>query len=576
MPEFRWSQAWQGIKRVATARFSATGITWADLETPSLWWPGVFFTRKSETGESVDAQKALTVDAWFAGIRNFSEDLAKTPCLIMKGSQDAKGRITAKEAKKHPLYEILGLRYNPEMSAMNGKECQNHLALGWGGGGAEIVRDGFGTIKELWPIHTTRIQIKRDKNMKLYYQVWVSPAEKNPTKIYDLPAEDMLWIHGLGSTGISGYVLSALATEAIGAGLAEERFVCQFFKNDLSFGTVITEGSAKEAKQLEAMRRYYITQFSGEKHSPITLAKDSKIERLGIPQADAWLIDLQKITIEKFCRWLRIPKHIVGLTGDQYAREVAQEFTEYNLLSLMPWFVRIEQEMNYKLLTPDERKQGYFIWHDVESNLRGDLKSQADYWKARFESGNATPNEARLAFKDSPIEEDGADQLWTQSGMKPMSEQTKPPKPMLPPGFGGIPKPGQPGQPPVQPGQQPPAPPDKQTARAIFEPLIEDALRRVFGKEAKALAKGNADFEKFYGETGQIDYYADSLGIIFAAYYRAKYSYSMAPLKLWAERCANEHKQAALSGVSFDLDAEVKKETARLLAELEVENDTGY
>ena len=66
--------------------------------------------------------------------------------------------------------------------------------------------------------------------------------------------------------------------------------------------------------------------------------------------------------------------------------------------------MNFEQELNIKLFTDNDQKAGHYVKFNVDSELRGDSKTQAEYFKFMIESGILNKNEVRDLLERNPIE----------------------------------------------------------------------------------------------------------------------------------------------------------------------------
>ncbi|MGG3870717.1 phage portal protein [Brevibacillus laterosporus] len=73
---------------------------------------------------------------------------------------------------------------------------------------------------------------------------------------------------------------------------------------------------------------------------------------------------------------------------------IEHQSIEYVKNTLQPIITNWEQEVDYKLFTSTERKQNYFKFN-VESELRGDSQSRAQYYKNMVPISAITFNEVR-------------------------------------------------------------------------------------------------------------------------------------------------------------------------------------
>ncbi len=72
--------------------------------------------------------------------------------------------------------------------------------------------------------------------------------------------------------------------------------------------------------------------------------------------------------------------------------------------TLHPWLVSFEQEIITKLFTDGEINEGFYIKFNVNSELRGDAKSRAEYYEIMERIGALNINEIRALEEKNAIE----------------------------------------------------------------------------------------------------------------------------------------------------------------------------
>ena len=83
-----------------------------------------------------------------------------------------------------------------------------------------------------------------------------------------------------------------------------------------------------------------------------------------------------------------------------------------------------EQELNRKLLTPVERRRGWYFKFNTNALLRGDMKTRGEFYFKGIRSGWFKPNEVR-AYEDLPPES-GGDKLYMSKDLFPIGEERRP------------------------------------------------------------------------------------------------------------------------------------------------------
>ena len=79
-----------------------------------------------------------------------------------------------------------------------------------------------------------------------------------------------------------------------------------------------------------------------------------------------------------------------------------QMFIAHVVHTLGPWYTRIEQSAAVSLLTPEERRQGYYFKFFNQALLRGASKDRADYWARLHAIGVYSANEIRALEDMNP------------------------------------------------------------------------------------------------------------------------------------------------------------------------------
>ena len=95
---------------------------------------------------------------------------------------------------------------------------------------------------------------------------------------------------------------------------------------------------------------------------------------------------------------------------------------ELVIYRLRPWMTRIEQHCDLQLLSKDARKVFYHKFND-KGLLRGDAKTQSEFYKAMWDVGALTTNEIRNIEDENPIE--GGDTPFVNTNARPLENAIK-------------------------------------------------------------------------------------------------------------------------------------------------------
>jgi hypothetical protein len=140
-----------------------------------------------------------------------------------------------------------------------------------------------------------------------------------------------------------------------------------------------------------------------------------------IPPEDAQFLETRKFQVLEVARLFRIPPHKIGDYSHSHLSNIEAANLDYLQTTILPWCLSIEQELNRKLFTEAERRQGYFVCHDTSVLLRADSKTRGDMYRTLRELGAITPNEIREREGLNPIaSEDGGDLFLVQGQYVPL------------------------------------------------------------------------------------------------------------------------------------------------------------
>jgi len=360
---------------------------------PSLW---NLYGSQSLSGENVTESTALTYSAVWNAVSLISGTIGAMPLHLMQRKGKSKNIIDNRR-----LYRVMHDQWNPYMTAMAGRECLMAHVLTWGNGYAEIVRNGYGEVIELWPIAPDRVTPSMEGGSVVYE---IRMDGKPPVTLL---RERILHVPGLGYDGFMGYSVIAMARKSIGLGMAMETFGSLYFGKGTHPSAVITHPT--KLKDPKAFRTAVSEVYAGLGNSNqlMVLEDGMKIEKVGIPPEDSQFIESRQFQIPEVARWFNLPPHkLKDLTRSSFSN-IESEQTSFYVDSILPWLVRLEANYNMQLLTPsDKNLSGYgriYFKHNAEGILRGDTASRAAFYGAMLDRGVYSINEVREKEDMDPI-----------------------------------------------------------------------------------------------------------------------------------------------------------------------------
>lgn len=370
------------------------------------------YVPRLQAGVRVDHDTALQFSVVWACVRIISETLASVPWRVHRHREDG-----GRDLIEGGVDDLLHRRPNPEMGAFEFRQAIMGHVLTWGNGYAEIERGSNGQIIALWLLPPDLVEPQRDERGKLVYVV---RGLGGPNAV--LRREDVLHFRGLGFDGIRGYSVIEMAARAIGLGLATERFGTDFFANGAHPSAAIEYPGTVDDDMADRMRKsLHEVSGPGKWMSPMLLESGTKWINTGLPQKDSQFLETRVFQVRDLSRIYRIPLHMLGDLADATFSNVENQKIEFVSGSIMPWAVRLEQEVDMKLLGRPIGGRRLFTRMNLAGLLRGDLESQNRAFATGVQWGWYSPNDVRRFFDLNPIFDKSGDEYLRPVNMVPAS-----------------------------------------------------------------------------------------------------------------------------------------------------------
>lgn len=476
--------------------FASDSESISDTRNPRLWMTDWAHGGQTLSGVRVSPESAMALSAYYASLRNLSEDIGKVPLKVQRKRADG-GKS---DATDHPVYRLLHDAPNPSHTSITFREMMMHWAMGWGNAYAEIITGSDGNHVALWPIHPSAVTPIRAKNSSIDYII--RRQDKEPAILL---SRQMLHIRGLGDD-LVGYSVARLGSESLGRAMATQKYSSAFYGNGMRIGGVVQNAGRLKTEAYERLRDSIAERHQGVEnaHKPLILEDGSTWTASSIAPEEAQMLETIKFTVTDVARWFRMPPHKIQDLERATFSNIEQQSIEYVTDTLMPWMVRIEQEIKRKLFA---NEPDMFAEHVVNALLRGDSAARGAFYTTQLRNGGMVVNDILRSENFNPIGPAG-EQRFVTADMVPLEQigQEEEPPPSPEP-FGNVPP-------------QPPDPPDpSERIKKAHCRVLADVAGRLMAKEIKAVQRAvtrcTADGEfaawadKFY--LAHTDYVRDAL-----------------------------------------------------------------
>ncbi len=352
---------------------------------------------KTDAGVPVSEWTAITLPVVYACVSIIADNLAQLPLNVYRTLPKGGREIAA----DHRLQAILHDSPNEDMSSFVLRQTVSHHALLWGNGYCEIERNRGGEPIGLWPLYPDRTRARKPNGERLRYESSING------QIVRLDPADVLHIPALGFDGYVGYSPVAVARQAIGMGLAMEKFGAKFFANDSKSGGFLQHPGKLGDEGVKNVATGFNAQGGPDNAFKIKVLEEGmKFIATTIPPDDAQFLSSREFQVAEIARIYRVPLVMLQSMekSSSWGSGIEQMMIGFVVWTIQPWLVRWEQELNRKLLSDEERAEGYFIKFNLNALLRGDMKARGQFYKDLFGLGSINPNEIRALEEMNPYE----------------------------------------------------------------------------------------------------------------------------------------------------------------------------
>ncbi len=336
----------------------------------------------SSSGVRVSQDNSIGLPAVWAAVRLLSETISSLPLNVYRKEKDGSKYID----EKIPLNNLISTAPNNKYTSFTWRNTMMNSLLLWGNAYCLIVRNGGSRPISLELLQPDKVDPVLGDDGELYYKV---------KDLGTFSSMEILHIVGLSFDGLVGKSPIQACKEAVGFGLATQRYGSNFFQGAnlsgvLEVGGVLTDEAANR------LRQSWNSRYSGlsNSHSTAVLENGTKFKPIAMPLQDAAFIDSRNFSVAEISRIFRCPPHLLGDLSRSTYSNIEQQSLEFAKYSLTPYLINWEQELNRKLLSAKEQTTHFCKFRTTEL-LRGDVNSRADYYTKLFNVGALSPNDIR-------------------------------------------------------------------------------------------------------------------------------------------------------------------------------------
>ena len=345
------------------------------------------------------------VDSTYAKCINlFSENIAKLP--IVTKVKTKKGDI---DAENFYLYELLRLRPNQSMNAF---ECIKALVVMMkhhGSAGLYIDRDKKGLVRGLYPVRINQF-IVDDAGL-------INSTKKNKVLVDftcgDVSGscleKDIIILRDNSTNGINFKRTKSYIRDSIDTNIKAQKYQAQLFSNGLTNKIVVQLTSdIKEDKELKKIQSKFSKIYSNNGRV-FTVPAGYNVSSMNLSLADSQFAELKILGKQDITSAIGVPYSLI-----EKGSLTEEETIAFLSNAIIPIITALEQEMDWKLLTSNDRKKGYKIRFNINAMLRTSPLTQSIIIDRYLRDGAYTLNDAKRILGVPLVE--GGDIVTLPSG----------------------------------------------------------------------------------------------------------------------------------------------------------------
>lgn len=384
-------------------------------------WESVFEDSfGSNAGETVSATKALTISAIFQGVELISGDAAKIPLAPYRRTDGpfgpGSGKARATDHSSFALFHRSGCP-NEETSSFEFWRRLFSQALIWGNAYAWLDWSPSGELLGAYNLLPDRTKPYRRTNGELWYVTEIDGD------LEALRFRECLHVRRFGLDNSRGVSLLDAARHAMGKALAKEKYESRYFRNNASIGGILVAPEGAEKSAVDTAEQGFRKKYDGTDNAFRTAILRDGFKFIPT-QADprkSQLTDMDEIIVRTVARYLNLPPGRLGAQDSKSYASADAERRDYHDSTLSPWLESVAGECTLKLLSPDERRQGYFFEHQINALLWADAQTRSAIGIAGIQNGIYCPDEIR-AMENLPPRPDGQGGVYLRPmNMEPAS-----------------------------------------------------------------------------------------------------------------------------------------------------------
>lgn len=361
-----------------------------------LMWPQTYSRAQMEMATS---------DVITGAINRISKAFALMPIVLMHGWE----RVT-----DDPRAQLVGVRANARQSAYSFKLAMEIGRNTLGRAYAVKRYDDAFQLAAIEPVDASRVTpLIDDVTREVWYMI-----RRDDGEVEYLPRFFVMPLLFSSTDGITSVDPVSLLRGSIQYNEEVKAFSLENLKSInkaivLEYPTTL----AGERRQKSVEETLALYKQSGGK--VLALESGVKLSNVTTSPFDAGTKTVDQITRSRVAMVYGMPAALLGDSGAQGKASAEEQNLEFLTTTMLPRVEEWKQELDWWLLTPQERADGWHFAVEVDAYLKANAQARANLVQTRIRNGQLTPNEARADLGLAP--KDGGDTLLVSKDLAPVN-----------------------------------------------------------------------------------------------------------------------------------------------------------
>lgn len=327
----------------------------------------------------------------FSAVSRISNALSAMPVQLYKGANPYRS----------DLNDLISLSPNPNMTSCQFFKTMEACRDTAGNAYALKVPDAGGVLVErLDIIDPGRVTPVMDTDSgELWYRI--NPEQGGETFL--VHNFHVLHIPFISVNGYSGVNPVSVLHDTLEYADNIQAFSVKQLEQGVNAAIVLEAPANLGESQKRAMIENFMSTYRETSGNILLLESGVTAKSLNLSPVDSNLFEVEKITRSKVAMVYNIPPHLLGDYSDTSFSSQEQQMLEFLMLTMLPIVTAYEQELDRKMLTSKQRRDGFHWEFDMDAILRADASTMAEVNYKGLRSGWVTPDEIRATYGRAPL-----------------------------------------------------------------------------------------------------------------------------------------------------------------------------